>query len=337
MQKNNYFCSQNILISKMKILIIRFSSIGDIVLTTPVVRCLKLQLGAEVHFLTKKSFVGILKSNPYIDKVFSIEKKTNEVETELKAEQYDYVIDLHKNLRSLQIKRFLDTKSSSFDKINIHKWLIVNTKINILPKNHIVDRYLETVKFLGVTNDLKGLDYFIPSQDEVIIKEEYIAFVIGAAHATKRLPTEKIIEICKKINYPIFLLGGKDERETGAQIASASGNHVKNTCGEYNLNQSASLVRQAVCVVSHDTGLMHIAAAFQKNIISIWGNTIPEFGMYPYFSSGEGNNISVEVKNLACRPCSKIGYDSCPRKHFKCMNEINTSEVAKIIEKFWAV
>ena len=264
-------------------------------------------------------------------------KKTNEVEAELKAEQYDYVIDLHKNLRSLQIKRFLNTKSSSFNKINIHKWLIVNAKINILPRNHIVDRYLETVNFLGVTNDLKGLDYFIPSQDEVIIKEKYIAFVIGAAHATKRLPTEKIIEICKKINYPIFLLGGKDERETGAQITSASGNHVKNTCGEYNLNQSASLVRQAVCVVSHDTGLMHIAAAFQKNIISIWGNTIPEFGMYPYFSSGEGNNISVEVKNLTCRPCSKIGHDICPKKHFKCMNEINTNEVAKIIEKFWAV
>ena len=321
----------------MKILIIRFSSIGDIVLTAPVVRCIKQQLGAELHFLTKKPFANILLSNPYIDKVFSIDKKTSEVKTALQAEKYDCVIDLHNNLRSLQIKRFLHTKSFSFDKINIHKWLIVNAKINILPKNHIVDRYLETVKKLGVKNDFQGLDYFIPSKDEVSVEQPYIAFVIGAAHATKRLPMEKIVDICKKIKYPILLLGGKDEREIGTNIAALSGVHVKNTCGEYNLNQSASLVKQAACVVTHDTGLMHIAAAFQKKIISIWGNTIPEFGMYPYFSSGIENNISIEVKGLACRPCSKIGHDTCPKKHFNCMNQINTNEVAEIIEKFWAV
>ncbi len=321
----------------MKILIIRFSSIGDIVLTTPVIRCVKQQLGAEVHFLTKKSFTGILKSNPYISKVFSIEKKVDEVKIALQAEKYDYVIDLHNNLRSLQIKRFLNTKSSSFDKINIHKWLIVNMKINILPQTHIVDRYLDTVSFLGVKNDYKGLDYFIPTQDEVKITENYVAFVIGAAHATKRLPIEKIIEICKKINYPIVLLGGKDEKTVGEKIAIASGFHVKNACGEYNLNQSASVVRQATIVIAHDTGLMHIAAAFQKNIISIWGNTIPEFGMFPYFSKDLGNNISIQVKDLPCRPCSKIGHDTCPKKHFKCMNNIDVNEVAEIIEKFWTV
>jgi ADP-heptose:LPS heptosyltransferase len=203
-----------------------------------------------------------------------------------------------------------------------------------LPKSHIVDRYLDTVKFLDVKNDFKGLDYFIPSQDEVTIAGNYIAFVIGAAHATKRLPMEKIIEICKKINYPILLLGGKDEKEIGEKIAIASGVHVKNCCGAYNLNQSASVIRQSTCVISHDTGLMHIAAAFQKKIISIWGNTIPEFGMTPYFSEGLENNTSIQVKDLACRPCSKIGYDTCPKRHFKCMNNIDTNEVIEIIEKF---
>jgi ADP-heptose:LPS heptosyltransferase len=325
----------------MKVLIIRFSSIGDIVLTTPIIRCLKKQLGAEVHFLTKKSFASILLSNPYVDKVFSIEKNTNEVKKELQAEKYDYCIDLHNNLRSLQIKFFLSTKSFTFDKINIRKWLIVNAKLDFLPKNHIVERYLETVKKLNVKNDFEGLDYFIPTRDEVslpssdlkIFPQQYIAFVIGAAHATKRLPNEKIIEICKKINFPIVLLGGKDEIEKGEFIANESGKHVYNTCGKFNLNQSASLVEQSYLVISHDTGLMHIAAAFQKKIISIWGNTIPAFGMTPYYEKGLENNFSIEVKNLSCRPCSKIGFEKCPKKHFKCMNEINSDQIIEIIRE----
>ncbi len=339
----------------MKILIIRFSSIGDIVLTTPVVRCAKLQLGAEIHFLTKKSFTSVVQNNIYIDKIFAIQENINEVKTALQAENYDCVIDLHGNLRSLQVKRFLKAKSYTFDKINIHKWLITNLKINILPNKHIVERYLECVANLGIKNDFEGLDYFIPSKDEVSISEifdkstvfssiynnfnvkndanskQYIAFVIGAAHATKRLPAEKIIEICKKINQPIVLLGGKEETTIGERIAKEAGVHVINTCGQYNLNQSASIVKQSTCVITHDTGLMHIAAAFQKKIISIWGNTIPAFGMYPYFSKEIKNNISIEVKNLACRPCSKIGHDACPKGHFNCMNQIDVEEVAAAV------
>lgn len=324
----------------MKILIIRFSSIGDIVLTTPVVRCAKLQLGAEIHFLTKKSFASVVQNNIYIDKIFTIQEHISEVKVALQSEHYNVVIDLHGNLRSLQVKRFLKTQSFTFNKINIHKWLITNFKINILPKKHIVDRYLECVEKLGVKNDHQGLDYFIPTKDEVAIsdllgkstmlspiynnlnikKSEsanfYVAFVIGAAHATKRLPEGKIVEICKKITQPIVLLGGKDETEIGERIAQQAGTHVINTCGQYNLNQSASIVKQSACVITHDTGLMHIAAAFQKKIVSIWGNTIPDFGMYPYFSKAIENNISIEVKNLACRPCSKIGHDTCPKGHF---------------------
>ena len=100
-----------------------------------------------------------------------------------------------------------------------------------------------------------------------------------------------------------------------------------NACGELKLHESASVVRQAEKVISHDTGMMHIAAAFGKKIISIWGNTIPEFGMYPYYSNGENNNITIEVDGLSCRPCSKIGYEKCPKGHFKCMNQINFDKV----------
>ncbi len=321
-----------------KILIIRFSSIGDIVLTTPVIRCLKQQLRAEIHFLTKQSYRAVLEANPYIDRLFTIQKKVSEVLPELKAEKYDYIIDLHKNLRSLQVKWQIPGKSYSFDKINLEKWLMVRLKIDRLPHVHIVDRYMATVAALGVKNDGKGLDYFIPEEAEVslgnidqtdenllalsqIQPTAYTAFVIGAAHNTKRLPTDRIVEFCQKITQPVVLLGGPDEREEGDQIARQAGPHVINTCGLLKLNQSASMVRQAARVISHDTGLMHIAAAFRKEIISIWGNTIPEFGMYPYLPSGDRGTM-LEVKGLSCRPCSKIGFSECPKGHFRCMREV---------------
>ncbi len=324
-----------------KILVIRFSSIGDIVLTTPVVRCLYKQMNAEVHFLTKDPFRTIVETNPYISKVYSVKKEVSEVIETLKTEAYDYVIDLHKNIRSFQVKRALKAANFSFYKLNFEKWLMVNFKLDRLPNVHIVDRYLETVSSLGVVKDGNGLDYFIPPEMEIDalqfiaekIKEKplkYLVFAIGAAHTTKRLPTEKIIEICKKINLPVVLLGGPGDRETGIKIQEAAGKHVINTCGELKLHQSASMVRQAHKVITHDTGMMHIAAAYSKTIISIWGNTIPEFGMFPYYPNGVNNNITIEIGGLSCRPCSKIGFQKCPKGHFRCMNQINIEKIADL-------
>jgi ADP-heptose:LPS heptosyltransferase len=319
---------------RKKILIVRFSSIGDIVLTTPVIRCLRLQTGAEIHFLTKRSYQTIVQANPYIDKIWTIEKKISEIQAELKNEKFDLIIDLHKNLRTLNLRLVLRVKTLSFDKLNFQKWLMVKFKINRLPKIHIVERNLETVKSLGVKNDGKGLDYFIPEKDKVDLNvlcainskletqhsKFIIAFAIGAAHATKRLPMKKIVSICQKINGKVILLGGKEDAGIGENIARESGNHVINLCGKLNLNQSASVLQQVDKVITHDTGLMHIATAFQKEIVSIWGNTIPEFGMYPYVEASKFK--IVEVKGLSCRPCSKIGYGKCPKGHFDCMNKI---------------
>ncbi|MEL6717583.1 MAG: glycosyltransferase family 9 protein, partial [Bacteroidota bacterium] len=279
----------------------------------------------ELHFLTKRSYASILEPNPYVDQVWTIEKRVGEVKAKLQAENFDYLIDLHHNIRSRQVKWALKAKTFTFDKINWQKWLMVNFKINHLPNIHIVDRYLEPATKLGVKNDGKGLDYFVPKDQEVNIsaqfqiQEKYIAFVIGAAHATKRLPGEKIIEICRQIELPILLLGGPAEAQKGQLIAAQSGLHVINTCGKLKLHQSASVVRQAYKVITHDTGMMHIAAAFHKEILSLWGNTIPEFGMYPYYGNQRDRNTTFEVQNLSCRPCSKIGHETCPKGHFKCM------------------
>ncbi|MFH1320629.1 MAG: glycosyltransferase family 9 protein [Bacteroidota bacterium] len=325
-----------------KILIIRFSSIGDIILTTPVIRCIKQQFEGEteIHYLTKKKFASILEANPYITKLHTIEDKVSEVTSSLKGVQFDYVIDLHNNIRSALVKRKLKGLSFTVNKINLRKWLMVNFKINRLPDVHIVDRYMDTLKLFSVKNDCNGLDYFIPDKEEVDLsslpeshREGYLGFAIGAKHKTKCLPLDKIISICKKIGKPIVLLGDADDKEKAETIKGSVGNTIFNACGKYSINQSASLVRQAEKIITHDTGLMHVAAAFKKDIVSVWGNTIPEFGMYPYLTgTGVGGmGTIIEIKNLSCRPCSKLGFKKCPKKHFKCMNLIDEEEIVEAI------
>ncbi len=332
-----------------KVLLIRFSSIGDIVLTSPVARCLKEQLGAEVHFLTKKAYRGIVDANPHIDKVYALHDSFRALIRELREEKYDAIVDLHHNLRSWRVKLGLrGTPSYAFDKLNLEKWLMVRFKINRLPRVHIVDRYLAAAAPLGIANDGKGLDYFIPSGQEValldlahvfsaekeirerLLEGRFLAFVIGAAHATKRLPIHKIISICRQSQLPVLLLGGLEDQQTGDAIVAAAGAHVLNGCGKFSLHQSASLVRQARRVITHDTGLMHIAAAFRKEILSVWGNTIPEFGMAPYYPEGIWANTCVQTPGLPCRPCSKIGFQKCPKGHFRCMEGMDETQIAAL-------
>jgi len=326
----------------MKFLIIRFSSIGDIVLTTPVVRCLKKQLpDSEIHFLTKESFGTIVENNPYIDKVHLLAHSWETVVHELKQENYDYIIDLHHNLRTLRLKKDLGIRSFPFNKLNIQKWIYTNLKWNMMPDVHIVDRYMKTVESFDIKNDGEGLDYFIPGKDEVKQSDipvshhlGYIGLVIGAAHNTKKLPVEKLKELCSKIDHPIILLGGKEDNEIAKQIASEDPIKVYNACGKFNLNESADLVRKSKLIITHDTGLMHIAAAFKKKIISVWGNTVPEFGMYPYYGKDQIPNSKFEIKGLRCRPCSKIGYAKCPRGHFKCMRQLSIDAVVETARQF---
>ena len=324
----------------VKILIIRFSSIGDIVLTTPVIRCLKEQLEGEVeiHFLTKKSYEILLENNPYISKVHTIDKSTNEVIEQLKSESFDYIVDLHKNLRSSRVKRKLEGFSFSFDKLNWQKWLYVNLKVNKLLKVHIVDRDLESVKALGVTNDGKGLDYFLPENFSTSkflppgFNSGFVAVVLGATHATKRLPKHQLQQLIHQINQPIVLIGGPEDSVLGEKLAQSDQNKIFNAAGKTNLNESAAIIKVALAVVTHDTGMMHIASAFQKKIISIWGNTVPDFGMYPYLNQSNKNTFKViENKEINCRPCSKIGFDKCPKGHFKCMEDLDIKAVAESI------
>lgn len=313
----------------MKILVIRFSSIGDIVLTTPVIRCLKQQIqNVEIHFYTKKSFSSIAESNPYIDRVHVLPEK-GLIADSLKGLRFDHIVDLHCSLRSRIVRNKLSGKSFGFPKLNFRKFLLVKFGINTLPDVHIVDRYFEAVDELGVKNDNQGLDFFIPPQDKIAPealpqthRTGYTALVTGATYATKRLPLHKLAELAASIEGPVVVLGGKTDIEAGEYLEKAfsekAPGKIFNACGKFNLNQSASLLQQANVVFSHDTGLMHIAAALKKPVVSIWGNTVPEFGMYPYKTEFK----VIENKGLSCRPCSKLGYNHCPKGHFKCMEDL---------------
>jgi len=284
--------------------------------------------GVELHFLTRKKFAGVIDQNPYIDKLITMDDKLSEVIPALKKEQYDCVIDLHHNLRTFKLKKALGKTAYSFNKLNLEKFLIVHFKIDRLPQKHIVERYLEAVEPLGVKNDHKGLDYFIAEKDQITITEKlpvafhkgYYALVVGGSYYTKQIPLNKLLEICKLSPKPLVLLGGKEDSFIAQQVTAAYKDKTINLCGDLNLNQSASVIQQSLKVITSDTGLMHIAAAYKKDIISVWGNTIPEFGMGPYLA-GDQSQI-LEVKNLPCRPCSKLGYRKCPKGHFKCMNDI---------------
>ncbi len=313
----------------MKILVVRFSSIGDVVLTTPVVRCLKQQIpNCEIHFITKKAFKVILEHNNNISKIFTIDSSISEVLAALKREQYDYVIDLHKNLRTFQLKNKLGRPSYSFPKLNFEKWILVNLKRNKMPKVHVVDRYFKAVEKLGVKNDNKPCDFFIQPSDEIQLKdhfnltsEKYITIAIGAQFATKRMPFEKLKEIIEQLNQPIILIGGETDKELADEILAAfPDKSIFSACGIFSLAQSASIVKQSRVLLSNDTGMMHIASCFKIPTISVWGNTVPELGMYPYFPENPELFSIHEINGLNCRPCSKIGFQKCPKGHFNCMN-----------------
>ena len=314
---------------------IRFSSIGDVVLTTPVLRGLKEQIDqAEIHYLTKKVFEPIVKNNPRIDKIYTIKKHIDEVIGELKQENYDFILDLHNNIRTKSVKLKLRKPSQSFSKLNWEKWLLVRLKRNHLPKVHIVERYFDAARKLGVKNDHLPCEYYLAESENVNVEKEFgaspkgfIALAIGAQFATKRMPKSLLSDIIKTLNQPVILIGGPTDLKLAKELMDEfPESRLMNACGKYSLNQSASIVKQSNGIITNDTGMMHIASCFGLKIVSVWGNTVPDLGMFPY--SPQNKNYSIhQVEGLSCRPCSKIGFKECPKGHFDCMLKQKPEEI----------
>ena len=325
----------------MRLLFIRFSSIGDIVFTTPAIRCAKQQIpGVEIHFLTKAAMKAVTEANPYIDHFHYFDKDLNATINHLKACKFDYIIDLHKNYRTYQIQKALGVPSFSYQKLSLQKFLLTKLHVNLLPERHIADRCVDVLSSLGVVNDGKGLDYFIPK--EIRLKSNalpesfasgYIALVIGASYATKKLPVASLQALCHKIPYPIVLIGGKEDQEEGAAVEAMNPIKIFNACGKFNLHESALLVKRSKTVISHDTGLLYIACAFHKKTVAIWGATSPALQVETYYPTAltEIENemyFNAIVPNLSCQPCSNYGTKHCPQGHFACMKQQDLQSIA---------
>ncbi len=329
---------------KLKFLVIRFSSIGDIVLTTPVLRLIKAKYpDSELHFVTKTKMKAVVEHNPHIDHLHLLGDSFKDLKLELSGIVFDYVIDLHSNLRSRRLCMNVRVKSFRnifhLDKLNFRKFLYTTFKMQCMPDVHITDREVDTLKKLGITNDHAGLEYYVSAADETKaneltadIRDGYVAFVIGATYYTKRMPAQLIASIADRLKLPVVLVGGPGDAEAAQVIESeCSRNKILNLCSKLPLNVSASIVKHASLVIAHDTGLMHIAAAFKKDIITIWGNTTPELGMYAC-EPGSGSR-DFQVAGLKCRPCSKLGGHKCPKGHFKCMMDQDVELIADYANK----
>lgn len=314
----------------MKVLIIRFSSIGDIVLSSGLVRCLKNQLpGVEIHYCTKKQFLPLVQYSPHIDRVHTLEKgRFGELLQSLRAEDFDWVIDIHRKLRSIALTILLQRPSLALKKYTLERWWLIWFKQNNVPARHIVDHYIDAVAPLGVRNDGQGLEFYI---DPSIAhpgtalgswpQSAYSVYVIGGSKTTKIAPPDTMIRVIEKMGDCVVLVGGKEDAERAESIVhhfrQRSEKQIYNTCGLLSLMGSARVLQESRYVVSHDTGMMHIAVALGKKVFALWGPTLP-FLFGPYSATAE----VIMNTDLDCRPCSKSGTDRCPRGHFKCMKEL---------------
>lgn len=326
----------------MKILIIGPDSSEKVLLATPSIRVLKTALEAEVHLVLHKSHENLLQNNPYLTKTHIYNDSILLIRNSLKKLRPEAVIDLRNNLKSKILRTGLSKKTIAFNNHTFLSWLFTKTKVNKLPNMHLSDQYLDLLKSLDVKGDNLGLDFFIPDKDEiendwlpVSHQSAYAAILLSASHYTKKLPTNRLIELCDRINKPIVLVGdskdlivanevenfyrrGTDAEEEAIEVLNKK-TIIFNACGKFSFNQTASLINNANWVFTYDSILMHIASVFKKPIYSIWGNTTPNFGTYPYrtqFTVFENNKLN-------CRPCSKTGFNNCPKGHFKCMNDLN--------------
>lgn len=315
--------------SGSKILLIRLSSLGDVVLCSPVIRTIKLQKDCEIHFLTKPIYKDLINENPYISKcIYYIDDIS--LKEQLQIEEYELVIDLHYNVRTARIKRWLDCPSIEFHKANIEKWLMVSLKIDRLPHMHLVDRYFAALSSIDVVNDDEGLEvHFTKAKPILEHSDNYVVIAFGTAHFTKTMPISLVNNILEKLDYKIILIGGEEHMDSSKELKISR--EIINMIGKTSLRESIQIIQESVVVLAGDTGMMHIAAALKKPTVSVWGSTIPAFGMTPYYGKYDIPHHIIEQKELVCRPCSKIGKPSCPKGHFDCMRKISAEVVVSKI------
>jgi heptosyltransferase-2 len=346
------------MITPEKILVIRFSSIGDIVLSTPLLRILHVSFPyCQIDFVVRKEYAELVRNNTNLNHIYEFDAKTGlsglrKLKNQLRAEQYDLILDIHNSLRS----RYLRWMLGADDAVIINKHIFARTMLILLKKNFyhsvvsVADRYIEPVQKYGIENDGKGLELYI--SDEIraqaaakMKKMEMpgsgtmIGFCPSAKHATKCWPQEYFeelgVKLSKDFRAKILLFGGSQDKEKCSSIAHAINSlsdegRAIDLSGELSLLESAIAMEACTLIVTNDSGLMHVASAMKKKVVAIFGPTVREFGFFPVGTE----SVTVERNVLYCRPCSHIGSKTCPEGHFRCMKEILVDEVIKSILAF---
>ena len=319
-----------------KILILRLSSIGDVVLTSPIIRSLaRCHPNAELHFLTKAAYAPLLDHHPQLTRVHRFSGQLEATIRALDAEGFDFVVDLHRNLRTARIKLGLGLPSATYSK---DRWAVLwhtKTGWGKLPETHTVERYARTLSALDCALDAQGLELFLAPEARKLARDMRTRYfrqrpfgvVLGGGFATKRWPAAYFVELLNGLDEPVVLFGGPEDRDVAEAVTAGLQFEPFNTVGEYALELSAALVGECRLLLTHDTGLMHVAAASGVPTVSLWGNTVPEFGFAPY----RADNVSLQVEGLNCRPCSKLGHAACPKGHFRCMRDLRPERVAAVL------
>lgn len=320
-----------------KVLIIRLSSLGDILLTTPLLRALKkINPQLEIDFLLRQEYKDVLSLNPNLHELFLFTRNDFDnlkILNHLRGRNYNLIIDLQNNLRSRGITSKLNGEKVRFDKKSFQKILLVKAKINLLKnESPIPVRYAKVIE--GLTLDNLGLDLFTdktPSAD-IQNKSNLIGLCPGARHFTKRWPVEYYIQLGKYLiqnNFNIVLFGGRIDSEICKKI-NKEVPEIINLQNDDKILQTAADMKLCKAIVCNDTGLMHTAAAVGVKVLTIFGSSVKEFGFAPY----NARNLLIENNSLSCRPCSHIGRENCPEKHFACMKEIKPDFVFNELIKF---
>ncbi len=319
-----------------RFLFIRLSSMGDVLLTTPLLRALRQKYPhAEIHYLTRPAYAELLSYNPHLSALHTWPPSEALLRT-----PWDGVMDLQRNLRTWRLRMRLHYKRwTTFPKKNWRKWWSVRLR-RPLPVEHIVKRYGEALRPWGIEPSTLGpLDVYVPNAVQNRIREEmyrlhpgpWLAIGLGGTYATKKWPTLYKLYVMQRLGWPLVLLGGHLEAEEAAFLTERMEGPVLNGAGRYSLLETAAAIAEADLVLTHDTGTAHLAAAFQKPTVVLWGNTIPAFGMTPW----QTPHLNLEVPNLPCRPCSKLGFPKCPRHHHNCMRALTPDFVLHQIQSFW--
>jgi heptosyltransferase-2 len=308
-----------------KLLIVRLSSLGDILLTTPLIRTIKKKYPAiEIDFVVRKEYNDLLLLNPHLRNILvykNYEDKLKIIKNKICENNYDLIIDLQNNLRSWMLLKCYGNSAIGFKKNNINKFLLVHFNINKLKNaKQIPVRYASTLENFQL--DDKGLELFTDKTKSAVLDgvDNLIGICPGSKHFTKMWPEEYFIQLGKILNengFKIVLFGGKDDIKVCERISSKISSAI-NLCNDNNILQTATDMKCCKVIYCNDSGLMHTATAVNVPVIAFFGSTVKEFGFTPYNSK----NLILENNSLSCRPCTHIGRDSCPEKHFKCMKKI---------------